>query len=606
MPDKTPLIVPKTRFLTSFPGNSYLISRDFPHSQGACGLPPSEVKCSFNPVNGSGHVRSGDTFRWVQEEKIPPAITFLQVRRGSWAPIYFAIVYWRDGAWQCSFGLPSRSRRSQRVETLLRQWELSLETTLPRPVVLEGDLGEVDLGLDNRTLNWIERHCTSVLHNAASLVFRGDDPDGEPYLSNVEGTRRMLELCRCTGIRQFHHVSTAYVCGLREGRVLETEVNLGQTPGNVYEKTKLQAEMLVRTADFLDSPTIFRPSIIVGDSQTGYTTTYHGFYAPLKLAHTMASKVARGARGAICSWRRWASGRRPQELRARRLGLRRDLPHPWPAGVPWHDLPRHFAVSTLGPGDGRRTARGRRGTLADGRSRFELEPGRRMVRQDLPRPVGDLRRLLARRPAVRHDQYAACHAASALSEFGPRDDDAACPLRHRRELRPRAARKHKPEFDVHNHMRRLLHGRSDLRSHGETRLAHLGIEVDGPGGGQWELAVRDGRVVAIDDGVSPRSTAVFHVHSATFRSLVLGEFSVSQAVQTGQVRIEGNGMDRRRLEAVLQATTTAASRKSLGGRICFIPLPPGLRSRGPATVRRIDSARRANDGCGQTARRPAP
>ncbi len=191
---------------------------------------------------------------------------------------------------------PSKSESArQRVENLLRHWELSLETTLPRPVVLEGDLSEIDLGLDNRTLSWIGRHCTSIFHNAASLVFRGDDPDGEPYLSNVEGTRRMLELCRLTGIRQFHHVSTAYVCGLREGRILESDVDVGQTTGNVYEKTKLQAEILVRTADFLAPPTIYRPAIIVGDSQTGYTTTYHGFYAPLKLAHTMVSKVERGA-----------------------------------------------------------------------------------------------------------------------------------------------------------------------------------------------------------------------------------------------------------------------------------------------------------------------
>ena len=64
--------------------------------------------------------------------------------------------------------------------------------------------------------------------------------------------------------------------------------------------------------------------------------------------------------------------------------------------------------------------------------------------------------------------------------------------------------------------------------------------------------------MAIDDGVSPRSTAVFHVNSATFRSLVQGELSVSQAVQAGRVRIEGNGMDRRRLEAVLQATASAS------------------------------------------------
>ena len=53
--------------------------------------------------------------------------------------------------------------------------------------------------------------------------------------------------------------------------------------------------------------------------------------------------------------------------------------------------------------------------------------------------------------------------------------------------------------------------------------------------------------------------AVFHVNSATFRSLVHGELSVSQAVQAGRVRIEGNGMDRRRLEAVLQATAGGAT-----------------------------------------------
>ena len=105
----------------------------------------------------------------------------------------------------------------------------------------------------------------------------------------------MLELCRCTGIRQFHHVSTAYVCGLREGRVLESDVDVGQTTGNVYEKTKLQAECSSarpisstrpRSIGLRSSSAIRRPDT---------RRTYHGFYAPLKLAHTMVSKVARGA-----------------------------------------------------------------------------------------------------------------------------------------------------------------------------------------------------------------------------------------------------------------------------------------------------------------------
>lgn len=41
----------------------------------------------------------------------------------------------------------------------------------------------------------------------------------------MEGTRNVLQLCRATGIRQFYHVSTAYVCGLRKGQVLEDELD---------------------------------------------------------------------------------------------------------------------------------------------------------------------------------------------------------------------------------------------------------------------------------------------------------------------------------------------------------------------------------------------
>jgi nucleoside-diphosphate-sugar epimerase len=459
---------------------------------------------------------------------------------------------------------PSKSESArQRVETLLRQWELSLETSLPRPVVLEGDLSEMDLGLDNHTLGWIEQHCTSVVHNAASLVFRGDDPDGEPYLSNVEGTRRMLELCRCTGIRQFHHVSTAYVCGLREGRVLESDVDVGQTPGNVYERTKLQAEMLVRAADFVDPPTIYRPSIIVGDSQTGYTTTYHGFYAPLKLAHTMASRVVRGATAG--------------DLIVAALGIQGDdrknfVPVDWVSAVichihgrpEFHGTTYHVTsphpplvlemasvmqevVEELSPMGDPDSSWNLDGEWFAKTFRDQLGIYGAYWRDDPKFDMANTRRAAGHLPCPKLDREMMSHLARFAidANFG----------------RARRA-KHKPEFDVHGHMRRLMHGQGDSHSRGEMpngdpRIAHLGIQVDGPGGGQWELLVRDGRLVAIDDGVSTRSTAVFHVHSTTFCSLVQGELSVSQAVQAGQVRIEGNGMDRRRLEAVLQAMAAA-------------------------------------------------
>jgi thioester reductase-like protein len=455
-----------------------------------------------------------------------------------------------------------RESARQRVENMLRHWELMLEAPLPRPVVLEGDLGDADLGLDNRTLAWIERNCESVFHNAASLVFRGDDPAGEPYLSNVEGTRRMLELCRCTGVRQFHHVSTAYVCGLREGRILESDVDVGQTPGNVYEKTKLEAEMMVRAAaqgkgSWLDRPTIYRPSIIVGDSQTGYTTTYHGFYAPLKLAHTMASKVSLGTTAA--------------DLLVSALGItERDrknfVPVDWVASVMSHIHGQpEFHGSTYHV------------TSPQPPLVLEMASAMQEVVEELS-PVGD-----ADSSWNMDGEWFARTFRDQLGIYGAywRDDpqfDMAntlraaphlpCPMLDR-EMMSQLARyaidanfgkgrraKPKPEFDVHQHMRRLHKSHAEMTDH-DHRVARLGIQVDGPGGGQWELFVRDGRLVAIDDGVSRRSSAVFHVHSATFRSLVHGELSASQAVENGRVRIEGNGMNRRRLEAVLQAAATS-------------------------------------------------
>jgi nucleoside-diphosphate-sugar epimerase len=100
-----------------------------------------------------------------------------------------------------------------------------------------------------------------VLHNAASLTFRGTDPACEPWRTNVEGTRHVLDVCRQAGIRHFHHVSTAYVCGLRDGIVREDELEVGQDFGNDYERSKVAAERLVRGADHLETVTVFRPSM---------------------------------------------------------------------------------------------------------------------------------------------------------------------------------------------------------------------------------------------------------------------------------------------------------------------------------------------------------
>ncbi len=165
-----------------------------------------------------------------------------------------------------------------RVDELLRDWQEVAGVHVACPVVLEGDLAAPGLGLAAEQRAWIAANVGELIHSAASLVFDRRETDGEPYTSNVDGTRRVLELCRDTGIRRLHQVSSAYVCGLRSGTVLERELDVGQQSGNDYERSKIIAEAETRAAEFLDVVTVHRPSIIVGDLGSGFTNTFHGFY----------------------------------------------------------------------------------------------------------------------------------------------------------------------------------------------------------------------------------------------------------------------------------------------------------------------------------------
>jgi nucleoside-diphosphate-sugar epimerase len=172
----------------------------------------------------------------------------------------------------------------ERLEQVIAHWEKELYRKLPRPVCLEGDITLPDLGLSRDARRWAAKHCTAVLHNAASLTFFGKDRSSDPWLSNLTGTSNMLSFCRETGVRELHYMSTAYVCGKRPGTIFESELEHDHGFRNDYEHCKFEAEKLVRSAPFLDSLTVYRPATIVGDSQTGYTATYHGLYSYFQFA----------------------------------------------------------------------------------------------------------------------------------------------------------------------------------------------------------------------------------------------------------------------------------------------------------------------------------
>ena len=146
-----------------------------------------------------------------------------------------------------------------------------------------GDVTSPGLGLENGKRTALAEEIGAVMHCAASIAF--DLPLDEARRINVEGTREVIGFareCKALGrLERFVHVSTAYVCGKFEGTFRERQLDAGQEFRNTYEQTKWEAEHVVREAGDL-SPCIARPSIVMGESDTGWTPAFNVLYWPLR------------------------------------------------------------------------------------------------------------------------------------------------------------------------------------------------------------------------------------------------------------------------------------------------------------------------------------
>jgi thioester reductase-like protein len=118
-----------------------------------------------------------------------------------------------------------------------------------RVVAVPADIEREGLGLDPAARERLARRVTDVIHAAASVSF--SLPLKESRRINVDGTRRMLELAelcsRRGGLRRFSYVSTAYVAGDHPGEFREDQLSVGQEFRNAYERSKFDAEKLVRS-----------------------------------------------------------------------------------------------------------------------------------------------------------------------------------------------------------------------------------------------------------------------------------------------------------------------------------------------------------------------
>ena len=143
--------------------------------------------------------------------------------------------------------------------------------------LIEGDISQPGLGLTAENAALAREQSTRAFHLAAVY-----DLAVERELAmrvNVGGTRNVLDFARSMPrLRHFHHVSTCYVAGKREGVILETELRHDAGYRNFYEESKYLAELEVESLKHELPITIHRPAVVCGDSKTGETAKYDGVY----------------------------------------------------------------------------------------------------------------------------------------------------------------------------------------------------------------------------------------------------------------------------------------------------------------------------------------
>ncbi|GAA0465730.1 hypothetical protein GCM10009096_02960 [Parasphingorhabdus litoris] len=141
---------------------------------------------------------------------------------------------------------------------------------------LTGDVTLRGLGLDDRFMKLLQREIDLVIHCAATTDFNAG---ADVYRKvNIDGVVNVLAALPDA---RFLHVSTAYVCGLKDGPIPEAPCAPDQNFANGYERSKAAGEALVLAAG--RRAVIARPSIVVGAHDDGSYHRFDSFYQLFRL-----------------------------------------------------------------------------------------------------------------------------------------------------------------------------------------------------------------------------------------------------------------------------------------------------------------------------------
>jgi NAD(P)-dependent dehydrogenase (short-subunit alcohol dehydrogenase family) len=182
-----------------------------------------------------------------------------------------------------------RASSLERTEDLIARWEASVGAGAAKrvqPVI--GDLRRPLLGVEQDRVSELRGKVTNFFHLAA--VYDMTAPAELNTAVNVGGTTHAVELARAIDAERLHHVSSIAVAGTYNGVFEESMFDEGQKLPSPYHRTKFESERIVREQPYVPWR-VYRPAIVVGDSQTGEMDKIDGPYYFFKAIQRMRQMI---------------------------------------------------------------------------------------------------------------------------------------------------------------------------------------------------------------------------------------------------------------------------------------------------------------------------
>ena len=168
----------------------------------------------------------------------------------------------------------------KKLERMKAQWGSAAKKVVP----VTGDLTRPFLGIPPARRKELEGKIDHVFHLAAIYDLMADAATQEAV--NIKGTKNVIRFAEAVRAGRFHHVSSIAAAGLYPGTFTEDMFEEAIGLDNPYFRTKHDSEGLVRAMCAIPWR-IYRPGIVVGDSETGEIDKIDGPYYFFKLIQKM-------------------------------------------------------------------------------------------------------------------------------------------------------------------------------------------------------------------------------------------------------------------------------------------------------------------------------